>query len=224
MQSYDRPGYTPRWRLGNLALKDCSIIRREELNPPAIFTAEKENRDRVMQSLVLGFSTDPLGRWFWPDATTYMQSGEGFDAFAGRSIDSGSAYVTENYEGVALWMPPGVEPDEERMGSFLENTIPEHYIEEVFAVFEAMDSFHPEEPCWYLPVIAVDPFHQGNGFGSQLMKHALQRIDEEGLPAYLESSNPRNISLYERHGFEVIGKIQIGSSPPVHPMLRPAGG
>ena len=191
---------------------------------PTIFSAKEEHRSRVMQSLVLGFSTDPLGRWFWPDAETYLQSGEAFDAFAGRAIDSGSAYVTENYEGASMWMPPGVEPDEERMIPLLEKTVSADYLEEVLGVFEAMDSYHPEEPCWYLPVIGVDPFHQGNGFGSQLMKHALAKVDEDGLPAYLESSNPRNISLYERHGFEVIGKIQIGSSPPVHPMLRPAGG
>ena len=54
------------------------------------------------------------------------------------------------------------------------------------------------------------------------MKHVLAIIDESGLPAYLESSNPQNISLYERHGFEVVGRIQIGASPPVHPMLRSA--
>ena len=28
--------------------------------------------------------------------------------------------------------------------------------------------------------------------------------------AYLESSNPRNIPLYERHGFEALGEIQVG--------------
>jgi hypothetical protein len=36
----------------------------------------------------------------------------------------------------------------------------------------------------------------------------------------LESSNPKNISLYLRHGFEVIGEIQVGSSPVVTPMIR----
>jgi len=35
------------------------------------------------------------------------------------------------------------------------------------------------------------------------MRHALARCDEESALAYLASSNPRNISLYERHGFEM---------------------
>ena len=192
------------------------------MNPPQIFTGKEENRDQIIQSIVLGFSTDPLARWFWADANTYLDSGPGFDAFGGRSIDSGTAYVTKGYEGVALWMPPGVEPDEERMISLLEATVPEEKLEDVFGVFEAMESYHPEDPCWYLPIIAVDPFYQGNGYGSQLMKHALSRVDEDGLPAYLESSNPRNISLYERHGFENMGQIQIGTSPIVTPMIRSA--
>jgi hypothetical protein len=46
------------------------------------------------------------------------------------------------------------------------------------------------------------------------------RCDEEGMPAYLESSNPTNVPLYERHGFEVITEIQVADSPVVYPMLR----
>jgi hypothetical protein len=38
--------------------------------------------------------------------------------------------------------------------------------------------------------------------------------------AYLESSNLRNVPLYERHGFKVLGTIQAGGSPPITPMLR----
>jgi len=192
------------------------------MNPPQIFTADEENRDKVISSIVIGFSADPLGRWFLPDAASYLLSGPFFNAFGGRAIDSGTAYVTDNYEGVALWMPPGIGPDEESLIPIIEATLPKEILEDVFAVFEAMAAYHPEYPCWYLPLIGVDPFYQGNGFGSQLMKHALKRVDEEGLPAYLESSNPRNISLYERYGFETMGQIQIGTSPLVTPMIRPS--
>ena len=90
----------------------------------------------------------------------------------------------------------------------------------VFAVAEQMDQYHPEEPHWYLPLIGVDPAHQGKGYGSALLRHALAICDREKMPAYLESSNPRDNPLYQRHGFEVIGTIQAGSSPPLWPMLR----
>ena len=42
----------------------------------------------------------------------------------------------------------------------------------------------------------------------------LDRCDEEGVPAYLESSNPRNIPFYARHGFESTGEIVVGKGAP----------
>ena len=56
-----------------------------------------------------------------------------------------------------------------------------------------------------------------------MLKHALSIIDEKALPAFLESSNPANISRYERPGFEVVGRIQVDPSPAVHPMHRAPG-
>lgn len=52
------------------------------------------------------------------------------------------------------------------------------------------------------------------------MRHGLIPCDRDGTLAYLESSNPKNIPLYERHGFELLGTIQAGNSPPIFPMLR----
>ena len=54
------------------------------------------------------------------------------------------------------------------------------------------------------------------------MRHALARCDRDGKAAFLESSNPKNVSFYERHGFEVLGRIQVGTSPTLFPMLRKA--
>jgi len=58
--------------------------------------------------------------------------------------------------------------------------------------------------------------------GAALMKHVLEVVDESGAVAYLESSNPRNMSLYQRFGFEPIARIEVRDCPVVHPMLRPA--
>jgi ribosomal protein S18 acetylase RimI-like enzyme len=120
----------------------------------------------------------------------------------------------------AMWLPPGVHPNSERLTAVIEEHAPSEKQEDLKRVFAQMEAHHSSEPCWYLPLIGVDPSCQGHGYGSALLRHALEQCDRDGVPAYLESSNPRNISLYQRHGFEIIGTIQAGTSPTVVPMLR----
>ena len=91
---------------------------------------------------------------------------------------------------------------------------------ETVAALGEMGALHPEEPHWYLFSIGVDPHHQGEGLGSLLMEHALPMSDADGTIAYLESSNPRNVPFYQRHGFEVMHVVQIGSSPTFTLMAR----
>ncbi|HET9583943.1 MAG TPA: GNAT family N-acetyltransferase, partial [Bradyrhizobium sp.] len=91
---------------------------------------------------------------------------------------------------------------------------------DIARVIEEMARYHPEEPHWYLPFIGVDPARQGNGLGAALLRSILAECDKMRLPAYLESTNPRNRPLYERHGFKEIGEIRAGDCPPVVPMLR----
>ena len=119
-----------------------------------------------------------------------------------------------------MWLPPGVMPDEEALGAVFQASVPEPRLSELFAVFERMGSYHPADPHWYLPLIGVDPACQRHGYGAVLLRPALAQCDREGIAAYLESSNPANLSLYQRHGFEVLDTIQVGSSPPIYPMLR----
>jgi GNAT superfamily N-acetyltransferase len=69
-------------------------------------------------------------------------------------------------------------------------------------------------------MIGVEPAQQGEGYGSALLKHALERCDSDDKLAYLESSSPKNLPLYKRHEFELLGTIQAGSSPMLFPMLR----
>jgi len=83
-----------------------------------------------------------------------------------------------------------------------------------------MEEWRPKEPHWYLPFIGVDPSAQNRGIGRALMSYGVSRCVQQGQSVYLESTNPRNISLYERHGFEVMGEIRVGKAPLITPMLR----
>jgi GNAT superfamily N-acetyltransferase len=141
-------------------------------------------------------------------------------AFGGGAFTQGSAYIAGDYCGAALWLPPLAQPDESALVSLLERTVAKPMLKDVFDVLEQMGRYHPREPHWYLPLMGVDPSKQGSGYGSALMQHALAVCDRSRMPAYLESTNPRNVPLYERHGFERLGTIQAGGSPPLVPMLR----
>ena len=80
----------------------------------------------------------------------------------------------------------------------------------MFSMFEQMDALHPWEAYWHLPLIGVDPVHQGKGIGSALLSVVLNVCDSRKVSAYLEATSPRNVPLYERHGFEAVGS---GLSP-----------
>jgi ribosomal protein S18 acetylase RimI-like enzyme len=176
---------------------------------------------RGIDTVVLGFVADPMTRWVWPQAHQYLAAMPRFvRAFGGAAFAQDGAFCSDDYAGAALWLRPGVHPDEERLGELMETTASPAAQEAGSAIFEQMAKFHPKEPHWYLPLIGVDPAHQGKGHGDALMRYALERFDRERLLAYLESTNPRNISLYRRHGFEELGTIQAGSSPTLVPMLR----
>jgi GNAT superfamily N-acetyltransferase len=188
---------------------------------PAVMTASESDRSRVFATLTAAFATDPAVRWMYPEDEQFRRHFAGFaEGLGGRAFAARTAHFTVGFTGAALWLPPGTEPDEEALIGHIERTASATLRPQLFAVVEEMGSYHPKGAHWYLPLIGVEPSQQGRGVGSVLLRHALEAADRDRLPAYLESSNPRNVPLYERHGFALLGTIQHGSSPPVFPMLR----
>jgi GNAT superfamily N-acetyltransferase len=181
----------------------------------------KGDEPAAIATIALAFAADPATRWTWPEPRQFLDAMPGFiQAIAGGAFAHGGAFCTDRYAGVALWLPPGVRSDADQLAQHLESTASSTARADAPALFKQIAAYHPDEPHWYLPLIGVDPACQGKGLGHVLMSFATVRFDRERLPAYLESSNPRNISFYQRHGFESLGTIQAGSSPPIVPMLR----
>lgn len=178
-------------------------------------------KGQIVDLLTLAFSTDPAIRWMFPNAQQYLEAFPNFvRLFGGKAFETGSAYYIENFAAASLWLPPDVSPDDDALMTLFKNTIHCDIRDEVFYIFEEAENYHPKEPHWYLPLIGADPAHQGKGYGSKLLSHALLSCDRDNKSAFLESSNPKNIPLYERFGFELLGTIQVGSSPPIFPMRR----
>jgi ribosomal protein S18 acetylase RimI-like enzyme len=185
--------------------------------------AQACDEDAVMAVLTLAFATDPPTRYifFRPEAFA-----AGFRRFAsvtgGPSLAAGAAYLADDGAAAAVWLPPGVRGPLAAIGPLLQEFAPPERLPVLARVGEAVQAFHPDAPHWYLSMIGVDPMRQGRGLGSALLEAGLARCDSEGASVYLESSNPKNIPLYERYGFEALGVIEPDDFPPLTPMLRPA--
>jgi GNAT superfamily N-acetyltransferase len=189
---------------------------------PEVRSARHEEADRLAATLTLAFSSDPVARWAWPDANQFARVLMPLvGPFGGRAaLDRGTAHVVGDFLGAALWVPPGAHVDDEAIGEIFAKNIEQPRLSEIYALFEKMAEHHPPEPHWYLPLIGIDPAYQRRGLGSALLQHGLAVCDRDQTLAYLESTSPASVPLYQRHGFEVIGEIVVSNSPPMFPMLR----
>ena len=152
---------------------------------------------RVIDTIVLGFSVDPFLRWLFPEPQQFLTVFPTLiQLFGGRAFEHHSAYHTDDYLGGALWLPPSIHPDEEGMTKLFQDNFDGPVLQDIFSIFEQMDKFHPDESCWHLAFVAVDPTQQGKGYGSALLEHTLKVCDKDKKLAYLESTNPpRNVRV-----------------------------
>jgi GNAT superfamily N-acetyltransferase len=185
----------------------------------------KAGQDQTLRVLTRAFIDDPVERWLFPDDDDYLRFFPEFlMAFGGRAFAADTVFAVDDFSAVAMWLPPGVEADEDSIVSLLTRTVAADKHDDVWSILQQMDAAHPRYPHWYLPWLGVDADSQGRGVGSRLLSSCLSMADSSGLPAYLETPNPRNISFYARHGFEVRGEGRSGTAPPVTFMERPAVG
>ena len=75
---------------------------------------------------------------------------------------------------------------------------------------DAVHGALPGYPFWYLGVLGTHPDHAGRRWGRALMSEGLRRAAADGSPAVLETSNPGNVGVYRRAGFEVVREITAG--------------
>ena len=131
-------------------------------------------------------------------------------------LEFGDVWTTDGLEAAAIWAPPGMK---RQMVRDLVRMIPmtryiaAHPVRSV-RVLSTLEAKHPKVPHYYLATLGTDPSYQGKGFGTCTMAPVLQKCDNEGLPAYLESSKERNVPLYHRHGFEVTEELVLPCGGP----------
>ena len=184
----------------------------------------------VVETLARAFYADPVWGWAFPDPERRLeQHSVVWRAIAESALGYESAWIVGECAAVALWIPPG-KPElsptaEERVEALMREMLGVGAAR-VLDTFERFDAAHPQgEPHYYLSLLATNPDHSGRGLGMGLLAGCLTRIDAEGAPAFLESSNPVNTPRYERLGFSVCGEFELlDDGPNVTQMWREPSG
>lgn len=180
----------------------------------------------AVETLARAFYADPVWSWAFPQPERRLaQHRAVWRLVAEAAVSYESAWLTGDCAAVALWIPPGrpeLRPeDEKRLPSLLAEQLGDGAAR-ALETFERFEAAHPErEPHYYLSLLGTNPDHSGKGLGIGLLADGLARIDAEGMPAFLESSNPINTPRYERLGFAVCGEFDLpDDGPSVSQMWR----
>lgn len=187
--------------------------------------------DLIVDCLTLAFGNDPV----WgvalalPDGST-SHHGAFWRSYVEGALRYSTVFTTEDVSAVSVWIPPGgtelSDHQEADLARLVEASLGPTSARAMFDLWERFEVNHPHaEPHAYLSLLATHPDHRGRGIGQQLLAEGLQRFDADGVPAYLESTNPANDHRYERAGFRRIGGFTaVLDGAPISTMWRPSAG
>lgn len=186
---------------------------------PEIRRVEDSEVGAVVEMLVRAFDDDPVPRYMFSDRGRQKGLRKFFTIQLRRGyLSRGEVWTTDDRAGAAVWGLPGTHRSAMHELMNLLPILPQFlggdHPTDAFRLLGDVDSARPKTPHWYLATLGTEPARQGQGVGSALLSRVLGRLDDEGIPAYLESSKERNVPFYARHGFEVTGEIQAPRGGP----------
>lgn len=172
------------------------------------------------------FDGDPIWEFIFPDRNHL----ERYRRYMSHELKTHYLHLDESYttvegvQGAALWAPPGKWKQSNKQTLLSLPTAIRSVganIPRALRAISMIEANHPPGEHYYLSVLATDPVAQGTGVGSALLRPVLDRCDEQGIGAYLESSKEKNLAFYNRHGFEVTREIKLpGGGPSLWLMWR----
>jgi GNAT superfamily N-acetyltransferase len=180
---------------------------------PNIVPVREVQIDIAAGVLARAFQLDPPMVYVWPDATVRARVLPSLmKAFVTYGSMFGEPLTTSGKpEAVALWLPlDDLSDDPERDRQAGIDQIPAILGADAFTrlmhIATAVGRFHQRSAPGkhlYLSFLGVEPSRQGQGLGSSLIRPMLERADADGLPCYLDTFQPRNVPLYQKHGFKI---------------------
>ena len=189
--------------------------------------ATLDDRELLARIGAEGFYLDPVLSWvFQDDATRLEKQVIVFGGLVDDFLPDRGIIQLADAASAAFWRTPGFESvttASDRVEAAADEG-PSPFDEGELARLEllgaAMEAAHPHEPHWYLNVVSTLPSHQSQGLGAAVLAPILRQADEDGVPCYLESTNPRNRTLYYRQGFEDGDEIPLDGGPSMLAMWR----
>ncbi|MFC6239341.1 GNAT family N-acetyltransferase [Longivirga aurantiaca] len=192
--------------------------------------ATTADADPIGDVITRVFAADPL----WgpalarPDGRTHHLRAY-WDLFVAGALRFDCTGIAGEVDAVTVWIPPGedeLSPDQfEAVLALLRAELPGS-VDDLVELFDRFETVHPhDEPHYYLSLFATKPESRGRGIGMDLLRTDVAAFDAEGVPTYLESSNPGNDARYAAVGYRPVGRFEHPSTGAVvTTMWRPVGG
>jgi ribosomal protein S18 acetylase RimI-like enzyme len=179
----------------------ASVIARAFQDDPLCVAASPDPAERALW-LRYGFR---MGMWMGFRFGHVLGTAGQLDGVAVMVAPDAGMLTEEEMAGL------GYERGRERVGAELWDRSRTSVLVMLESAEEVLQRAVPE-PHWYLDAIAVEPERQGRGIGSALLDAVHARIDAEGVPIVLLTYQPKNLALYQRHGYDIVCEgIALGS-------------
>jgi len=190
-----------------------------DIIPKGLVRLDKRNMEKASQMFTRAFYNDPFSLYAFPDTKErdsrliYMN-----EMSLRYGMRYGMVYApSERIEGGAIWMPPG-KATLSILGFLLSGGITPIIKMGLKTELKMLplDKFMEQKhrklvpyPHWYLALLGVDPQYQKQGYAGKLLRPMLEKLDNENMPCYLETSSEKNYLMYRHFGFEIIDEYVL---------------
>lgn len=180
---------------------DAGAVSRARLAKP-------EDLDVAAETLTAAFKDYPWTRHVIPPQEYELRLHRLQHLYLTHAKQYGIVVVTDAIEGVLALLPPDPPAPAPEV---LEQILTLHGDR-----IDRLTQTEGTPGAWRLETLGVHPESQGRGLATALLLFGLSTAAAHGAQRIeLETSDPRNVRLYERHGFTVTSSTERPGAPPV---------
>lgn len=175
--------------------------------------AETHDLTPAADTLRDAFADYPWTRWVIPADDYMARLYELQHLYLQHAHRHGIVLLTDDYAGVAALLPADApSPDDETMARIIDLHGDR---------IDRLSSGESLSGSWTLETLGVHPRSQGHGVGGKLLETAIEEVGRRGTSGLaLDTSDLRNVRLYERHRFRISSHTAPSEGPEVWSMVH----